>query len=61
MGGRPVGIAGITVEYERAGFQLSLEFFKIERHGLVVVVRADNFEIDSVTHGPPAKLKTPVI
>ena len=54
MGGRPVRVACITVEHQRAGFQRFFEFFLAECNCLVVVVRTNNFEIYAVAHEPPA-------
>jgi len=54
MGGRPVRVACITVEHQRAGFQRFFEFFLAECNCLVVVVRTNDFEINAVAHEPPA-------
>src|SRR5277367_22369 len=54
MGGRPVRLARITVEYQRAGFQPFFEFFMAECNCLVVVVRTNDFEINAVAHESPA-------
>ena len=51
---RPVRIACIAVEYERARFQLCLEFFPVERNRLLVVVRTYDLEIHAVAHEPPS-------
>jgi hypothetical protein len=47
---RPVRIACIAMENQRAGFQLGLEIFPVERNRLIVVVRTNNFKIQAVAH-----------
>ena len=52
VGGRPVGVARITVEYQRTGFQRFFEFFRTECNRLVVVTWTYDFEINAVAHRP---------
>ena len=49
-GWRPIRVARVTVEHQRAGFQRLFEFLLSERNCLVVVVRTDNIELQSVAH-----------
>src|ERR1022692_2187222 len=56
-GWRPVRVACVTVEHQRAGLQRFFEFFLTERNCLVVVVRTDNFELQSVAHEPSSLLR----
>lgn len=56
MRGRPVRVACITVEHQRAGFQRFFESFLTECNGLVLVVRTHDFKIHAVAHEPPADL-----
>jgi hypothetical protein len=50
---RPICVACITVENQRTGFQRGFKFLLAERHSLIVVVRAFNFEVYSVAHKLP--------
>jgi hypothetical protein len=50
MGGWPVRVARITVEHQRARFQLFFEFFLTECNCLVVVVWTNDFEINAIAH-----------
>jgi hypothetical protein len=56
MGGRPVRVACIAVEHQRARFQFRFELFLIECNCLVVILRTYDFEVYAVAHQPPADL-----
>jgi hypothetical protein len=56
-GRRPVRIACVTVEDQRAGLQRFFEFFPTERNCLVVVVRTVNIELQSVAHDPSCRFE----
>jgi hypothetical protein len=44
--GRPVRVAGIAVENERSGFEVVFEFFFVKGHALVVVIGANDVDMD---------------
>jgi hypothetical protein len=54
LGWRPVHVARIAVEHQRAGLQLGFEFFVAKFDCLVVVVRTYNLELDVLAHVPSA-------
>ena len=60
-GGRPDSITCSTVEHQRAGFQRRFKFFTAECNGLIVVVRACNFEVDPVAHSFFLLAKLPLL
>jgi hypothetical protein len=47
---RPIRVARIAVEHQRARFQSRFEFLLAECNRLVVVVRANDFEINAIAH-----------
>jgi len=49
---RPVRVAGVAVEHQRAGRQRFFEFFLTECNCLVVVVRTVSLELQAVAHEP---------
>jgi len=51
-GRRPVRLARIAVEDQRTGFQGRFEFFVIEGHCLIVVVRTVDLKIQAFAHKP---------
>lgn len=50
VGGKPLRVAGIAVKNQRVRLQRFFEFFPAEHNGLIVIVRADDFEILAVAH-----------
>jgi hypothetical protein len=56
MGGRPVRVASIAVENQRAGLQRFFKAFLTERNCLAVIVRTYDFKIHAVAHEPPASV-----
>ena len=53
MRGRPVRVARVAVEDESAGLQSLFEFFTAESDGLLMIVRTDDFKIETFANRFP--------